>query len=88
MGSDTFKSGDIVELKSGGPPMTIAEVNSNMAGHVEIVCTWWCFGKLETESFSPVVLTQSKPLPFEQLKNAVSSPGAYEMPVGETKPKT
>jgi uncharacterized protein YodC (DUF2158 family) len=84
MGSDTFKAGDIVELKSGGPPMTIVEVNSNLAGHVEIVCTWF-FGKIETASFAPGVLTPSKPRDFEELKGAFSTAGPYapNVPSGE-----
>ncbi len=79
MGSDTFKAGDIVELKSGGPPMTIVEVNTNMVGHVEIVCTWF-FGKIENATFPPGVLTPSKPRKFEELKGGGWSSAA---PAGE-----
>ena len=46
---EQFKIGDVVKLKSGGPPMTIREVKAT-----EIVCAWfgpneqieiWGFGK-------------------------------------------
>ncbi len=67
MASDPFKEGDVVELKSGGPPMTVTGVNTNLVGYTEIKCQWF-FGKIETATFSPAVLVPSKPRPFEELK--------------------
>jgi uncharacterized protein YodC (DUF2158 family) len=74
MSSDnTFKVGEIVELKSGGPPMTIVEVNTNLLGDCEIKCQWF-FVKMESGSFTPDVLARSKPRNFEELKGAYASP--------------
>ena len=68
----TFKVGDIVQLRSGGPPMTVAQVNTNMVGFTEIKCHWF-FGKMETATFIPEVLIQSEPRKFEELKGAFST---------------
>ena len=70
----TFKVGDIVQLKSGGPPMTVAQVNTNIVGYCEIKCQWF-FGKMETATFTPDVLIPSEPIPFEELKGAFSTGG-------------
>lgn len=36
MRENTFKPGDKVELKTGGPPMTVSTVNSD-----KVSCVWW-----------------------------------------------
>ncbi len=69
MSSDQFKVGDIVELRSGGPPMTVTEVNTNLVGHCEIRCQWF-FCKMETGTFSPSVLIPSQPRKFDDLKGS------------------
>ncbi len=71
MSMSPFKVGDIVELKSGGPPMTVAEVNTNMVGHTEIVCRWF-FAKMEQATFTPDLLVPSQPRRFEELKGSFS----------------
>ena len=63
----TFKVGDIVELKSGGPPMTVSQVDTNLVGHTELTCRWF-FVKMETGTFTPDVLIPSKPRDFNELK--------------------
>lgn len=70
----TFKVGDIVQLKSGGPPMTVTQVNTNLVGFSEVKCQWF-FGQMETGTFIPDVLIPSDPRPFEELKGAFSSGG-------------
>ncbi len=51
-----FKEGDVVRLKSGGPPMTVEQIYDE-----DISCVW--FEKVgnkrvaQRESFRPVVLT-------------------------------
>ena len=70
----TFKVGDIVQLKSGGPPMTVTQVNTNLVGFSEIECQWF-FGQMETGTFIPDVLIPSEPRPFEELKGAFLSGG-------------
>ena len=67
MGDVEFKVGDVVELKSGGPPMTVAEVNINLVGYCEIKCRWW-FGQMEEGSFTPKLLKPGQPRTFEELK--------------------
>jgi len=36
----TFKPGDVVELKSGSPPMTV-EYTGSMGSVLRAYCTWW-----------------------------------------------
>jgi uncharacterized protein YodC (DUF2158 family) len=48
-----FRVGDIVQLKSGGPKMTVAESNpSNVKGR--LLCQWFAGSKLEGSR--PVIL--------------------------------
>lgn len=69
MGSAPFNVGDVVQLKSGGPPMTVAEVSTNLTGYCEIKCQWF-LGKMETATFAPDVLVPSQAKKFEELKGA------------------
>ena len=47
-----MKVGDVVQLKSGGPPMTISEIEDDY-----IVCNWFNkHGKLESNSFGRLEL--------------------------------
>ncbi len=71
----SFKVGDVVELKSGGPPMTVIQVSTNLVGSTVITCQWF-FGKMETATFSPGILMPSQPRPFDELKGYWSSPAA------------
>jgi len=68
MKKDEIKVGHVVELMSGGPPMTVAEVNITMLGDCTVVCKWFC-GKMETTEFSPDVLKPSKPRDFDELRS-------------------
>ncbi|THF60809.1 YodC family protein [Pseudothauera rhizosphaerae] len=56
----TFKVGDVVKLKSGGPDMTVdyvGEVEFPHGGKAPTVsCTWFVGKKLERNSFKPEVL--------------------------------
>jgi len=36
-----FKAGDVVQLKSGGPLMTVTEVGIDTSGTPEVWCTWF-----------------------------------------------
>jgi uncharacterized protein YodC (DUF2158 family) len=71
MSDGPFKVGDIVELKSGGPPMTVVQVSTNMVGHSVLTCQWF-FGSMQTAMFRPDVLIPSKPKKFEELKGPYS----------------
>ena len=50
-----FKIGDIVRLKSGGPPMTVDEVDKRAASQI-IACLWFDGAQLEDGEFSPASL--------------------------------
>jgi uncharacterized protein YodC (DUF2158 family) len=76
MNDGPFKVGDIVELKSGGPPMTVIQVSTNLVGNSMLTCQWF-FGIMQTAMFRPDVLIPSKPKKFEELKGPYSpSPAA------------
>ena len=53
MSASTFEIGDIVQLKSGGPKMTV----TNHGSKGEIVCSWFGGSKKESAMF-----------PFDALK--------------------
>lgn len=61
-----FKIGDVIQLKSGGPEMTVQDILGDttskqqtvaytMAGHSngELICKWFSGKKLETGIFKP-----------------------------------
>jgi uncharacterized protein YodC (DUF2158 family) len=77
MKKDDIKVGDVVELISGGPPMTVAEVNVNMVGDCEIVCRWF-FGQMEKGSFSPDLLKPGTARPLEELRSMAGPPPKVE----------
>ncbi len=56
MSDFNFSSGDIVVLKSGGPPMTVETVENDW---VEVV--WFINNDLKRGSFSSATLRKSEP---------------------------
>lgn len=48
--SDQFKAGDVVQLKSGGPKMTITSVGDNY-GTMTAWCAWFEGTKQQTGHF-------------------------------------
>jgi uncharacterized protein YodC (DUF2158 family) len=63
-----FAPGDIVQLKSGGPRMTVAQVGSDsMTGEAFICCTWFeQIGRqqvLQKEMFNPYTLDKATASP-------------------------
>lgn len=50
-----FKVGDVVQLKSGGPNMTVAEIQQN--GNVW--CQWFVSNEPKGGTFKPEVLTRA-----------------------------
>jgi uncharacterized protein YodC (DUF2158 family) len=75
MSDGPFKVGDIVELRSGGPPMTVIHASTNLVGFTVLTCQWF-FGSMHTGTFRPDVLMPSKPRKFEELKGLFSSSSA------------
>jgi uncharacterized protein YodC (DUF2158 family) len=55
--ANEFKPGEIVQLKSGGPNMTVDYVNDVLQ---TITCSWFIKNKRQTDSFPPASL---KPAP-------------------------
>ena len=55
-----FKVGDVVQLKSGGPKMTVASTKSNAAG---ILCTWFDESDVKSSRFPKEALQSAKKAP-------------------------
>jgi uncharacterized protein YodC (DUF2158 family) len=53
-----FKAGDLVQLKSGGPIMTVR--NTDLDGPEYVLCQWFNGKKLEEGTF-PVISLQEPP---------------------------
>jgi uncharacterized protein YodC (DUF2158 family) len=51
MAKHSFKLGDIVQLKSGGPSMTVYEVDNDF-GKPVVRCQWFAGKKLESGTFA------------------------------------
>lgn len=54
---EDYKVGDIVQLKSGGPKMTI---NGNKSSGGHYYCTWFAGSKLESGCFAAGMLNPVK----------------------------
>jgi uncharacterized protein YodC (DUF2158 family) len=55
--SDTFKVGDRVRLKSGGPAMTVEDVGTDMANRPRVWCVWFDDKKVhKQQDFAPETL--------------------------------
>jgi uncharacterized protein YodC (DUF2158 family) len=55
-----LRVGDVVQLKSGGPKMTVASTKSNAAG---ILCTWFDGNEVKSSRFPAEALSGSKAAP-------------------------
>jgi len=54
-----FKVGDIVQLKSGGPKMTVGEKPYLMKSHRGVYCQWFSGSKLASGFFDAQALQPS-----------------------------
>lgn len=54
--SDQVQAGDVVQVKSGGPLMTIEYSFQTDGGRTKVMCTWFDGNKRISESFYPVTL--------------------------------
>lgn len=59
-----FRAGDVVQLKSGGPLMTVSEIDGNT-----VHCGWMAGTEEKSSSF-----------PSEMLKSASGGPKAFYVP--------
>ena len=78
MSNGDFKAGDIVRLKSGGPPMTVLSVETKLTGAIEVTCQYFFGSMIETKTFRPVVLKAAEPASLDELRgySVASSPPA------------
>jgi uncharacterized protein YodC (DUF2158 family) len=54
--AETFKRGDVVRLKSGGPEMTVKQEAGDPVGLTTVWCEWFAGDKLEQKPFEPECL--------------------------------
>jgi uncharacterized protein YodC (DUF2158 family) len=56
--NEQFQLGDVVQLKSGGPRMTVDEIGPDMTNRLTVWCTWFDGLKKVTDNFpaSSVIL--------------------------------
>ena len=54
-----FKAGDVVELNSGGPDMTVESVKGVFLEKDHVECIWFDGHKLRSRSFATVMLRKS-----------------------------
>lgn len=59
-GTVAFNIGDLVELKSGGPKMTVTRVE-NLGIRTIVRCTWFAGSKKEQGDFPPETLVPAPP---------------------------
>lgn len=60
MSTHGFKVGDAVQLKSGGPKMTIKSVLPSTSSEETICCQWFAGSKLQEGWFTPASLQKAK----------------------------
>ena len=63
--SETLKVGDVVQLKSGGPHMTIKQYLAAFSGQqsTTVICNWFVGTKLETGKFDVHTLILAETIP-------------------------
>jgi len=62
--AQTFPVGALVELKSGGPPMTVTAVSKD-SGRESLNCSWFCVADYRTSNF-PIEALQAFTPPVSQ----------------------
>jgi uncharacterized protein YodC (DUF2158 family) len=59
--AENFKPGDVVQLKSGGPKMTVEQVGQDaVLMNPAVWCSWFVGTRLQKEVFSPDALDRAK----------------------------
>ena len=56
--AESFKLGDVVKLKSGGPKMTVTQTG-DLHGEHTVWCVWFVGTKKEEDTFAPEALEKS-----------------------------
>ncbi len=73
----TFKVGDLVKLKSGGPMMTVTRVDS-FGIRTIVRCTWFADSKKEQGEFPPEALVSPPPIVKKKVNVTRGNPGTSE----------
>jgi uncharacterized protein YodC (DUF2158 family) len=60
MAMGKFKEGGVVQLKSGGPEMTINSISEDEEGRKRYCCQWFAGGKVEFWEFPEEMLVVPK----------------------------
>ncbi len=63
-----FNNGDVVQLKSGGPLMTVTSISTRGEGGV--ICQWFAGDVRKSDMFTPEALKESPPARIEPLKRS------------------
>ena len=70
------KVGDVVQLKSGGPRMTVVSTESNPAG---VLCAWFDEAETKSSRFPPEALE-----PFKKSQEKATSRGSrHKLPLDD-----
>lgn len=57
--ADKFNVGDIVQLKSGGPKMTVEKIGAESYDRSQVYCTWFSGSKHAQNDFNPDTLVMA-----------------------------
>jgi uncharacterized protein YodC (DUF2158 family) len=58
--ANEFQAGDVVQLKSGGPEMTVTEVGLDVFEKQTVWCVWFVGTKQEEGTFPPAALAKKR----------------------------
>ena len=61
MAEEQFVSGEIVYLKSGGPPMVVVVTDNRDSGGQSHTCYWHASGEIREKPVPHCLLTKQKP---------------------------
>jgi uncharacterized protein YodC (DUF2158 family) len=56
-----WRIGDLVQLKSGGPTMTVTSLIEDSPTEAKVICTWYVEDERIQEPFDPATLKAAKP---------------------------
>lgn len=56
----SFKEGDIVELNSGGPAMTVEKIYKSNGGNESVDCVWFDGVEVKTHTFALLALKPTR----------------------------
>jgi uncharacterized protein YodC (DUF2158 family) len=57
--AEVFEKGDVVQLKSGGPKMTVSNTGKDMYDQEKVWCVWFEKTKKFEDTFEPEILEKA-----------------------------